>query len=205
MAYDASLADAWGATGVSASLFHSPGGMGAHNSSAVFATSRTGAPARYTYARIGVDRVTRLPEDFSWLVRAQAQVSSANLLSSEQLSLGGNAGVRGYAESEVLGDRGVLLSTELRTPEVALARLFGGRGLEDTLQGLVFVDYGVAGPRHPMAGEDRRTVVASAGPGLRYSLPPYLTLKLDWGFQLRGTNSGEDRFGRPHIALSVAY
>ncbi|MCW2249409.1 hemolysin activation/secretion protein [Azospirillum fermentarium] len=205
VAYDASLADAWGATGISASLFHSPGGMGAHNRDAVFATSRTGAPARYTYARIGADRVTRLPEDFSWLVRAQAQVSSANLLSSEQLSLGGNASVRGYAESEVLGDRGVLLSTELRTPEVGLARLFGGRGLEDTLQGLVFVDYGVAGPRHPMAGENRRTVVTSVGPGLRYSLPPYLTLKLDWGFQLRGTNSGEDRFGRPHIALSVAY
>ncbi|CAO3439084.1 ShlB/FhaC/HecB family hemolysin secretion/activation protein [Azospirillum doebereinerae] len=205
IAYDASLADGWGATALNASLFYSPGGIGDHNSDAVFRTSRAGADARYAYGRIGLDRVTRLPEEFSWIVRAQGQISSANLLASEQLSLGGNASVRGYAESEALGDQGILLSTELRSPEVSFARLFGERDLGDSLQGLVFADYGVVGQRHRVAGDDRHTVLASVGPGLRYSLPPYATLKLDWGFQLRGTNSGENRFGRPHIALSLAY
>ncbi|MBP2232622.1 hemolysin activation/secretion protein [Azospirillum agricola] len=204
-AYDASLADGWGATALNASLVYSPGGIGGHNSDDVFRTSRAGADARYGYARVGLDRVTRLPEDLSWIVRAQGQISSANLLSSEQLSLGGSASVRGYAESEVLGDQGILLSTELRSPEVSLARLFGERDLGDSLQGLVFADYGVVSQRHRVAGDDRHTVLASVGPGLRYSLPPYATLKLDWGFQLRDTNSGENRFGRPHIALSLAY
>ncbi|WP_431857429.1 ShlB/FhaC/HecB family hemolysin secretion/activation protein [Azospirillum sp.] len=205
VAYDASLADGWGATALNVSLVHSPGGIGDRNSDAVFGTSRAGAEARYSYARIGLDRVTRLPEAFSWIVRAQAQVSSANLLASEQLSLGGNASVRGYAESEVLGDQGVLLSTELRSPEVSLSGLFGGRNLDDSLLGLVFVDYGVARQRHRAAGDDRHTVLASVGPGLRYSLPPYVTLKLDWGFQLRGANTGENRLGRPHVGLSLAY
>lgn len=205
LAYSASRPDESGATALNASLFHSPGGIGDRNSDRVFRTSRAGADARYSYARLGVDRLTRLPADLSWLVRGQAQLSSGNLLPSEQLSLGGNASVRGYAESEVLGDQGLLLSTELRSPETSLARLFGERDLGDSLQGLVFADYGVASQRHRQAGDDRHTVVLGVGPGLRYSLPPYVTLKLDWGFQLRQTNMGENRFGRPHLGLSIAY
>jgi len=205
LGYSATVPDGLGTTGLNASLFHSPGGIGDRNSDRVFRTSRAGADARYSYARFGLERVTPLPEDLSWIVRAQAQLSSANLLSSEQLSLGGNASVRGYAESEVLGDRGLLLSTELRSPEVSLAQLFGERDLGDSLQGLVFADYGVAAQHHRQAGDDRNTVVLGVGPGLRYSLPPYVTLKLDWGFQLRHTNMGENRFGRPHVGLSIAY
>ncbi|WP_109450330.1 ShlB/FhaC/HecB family hemolysin secretion/activation protein [Azospirillum sp. TSH64] len=205
LAYSASRPDESGATALNASLFHSPGGIGDRNSDRVFRTSRAGADARYSYARLGVDRLTRLPADLSWLVRGQAQLSSGNLLPSEQLSLGGNASVRGYAESEVLGDQGLLLSTELRSPETSLAQLFGERDLGDSLQGLVFADYGVASQRHRQAGDDRHTVVLGVGPGLRYSLPPYVTLKLDWGFQLRQTNMGENRFGRPHLGLSIAY
>ncbi|WP_376964461.1 ShlB/FhaC/HecB family hemolysin secretion/activation protein [Azospirillum sp. A26] len=205
LAYSASRPDESGATALNASLFHSPGGIGDRNSNRVFRTSRAGADARYSYARLGVDRLTRLPADLSWLVRGQAQLSSGNLLPSEQLSLGGNASVRGYAESEVLGDQGLLLSTELRSPETSLAQLFGERDLGDSLQGLVFADYGVASQRHRQAGDDRHTVVLGVGPGLRYSLPPYVTLKLDWGFQLRQTNMGENRFGRPHLGLSIAY
>ncbi|CAO3440661.1 ShlB/FhaC/HecB family hemolysin secretion/activation protein [Azospirillum endophyticum] len=205
LGYSATVPDGLGSTGLSASLFHSPGGIGDRNSDAVFHTSRAGAAARYSYARFGLERVTPLPEDLTWIVRAQAQLSSANLLPSEQLSLGGNASVRGYAESEVLGDRGVLLSTELRSPEVSLAQLFGERDLGDGFQGLLFADYGAAEPKNRQPNDAGRKVLLSMGPGLRYSLPPYLTLKLDWGFQLRHTDSGENRFGRPHVALSIAY
>ncbi|RJF78448.1 ShlB/FhaC/HecB family hemolysin secretion/activation protein [Azospirillum cavernae] len=205
LGYSATLPDDLGTTALSASVFHSPGGIGERNRDAVFAGSRAGADSHYTYARFGLDRMTRLPQDLSWVVRLQGQLSSANLLSSEQLSLGGNGSVRGYAESEVLGDRGVLLSTELRSPETSLARLFGERELGDSLQGLVFLDSGVAAQRFRQVGDDRHTVVLSVGPGLRYNLPPYFSLKADWGFQLRHANAGENRVARPHIGLTVSY
>lgn len=205
LGYSATVPDDLGTTSLSASLFHSPGGIGDRNRDKVFNGSRAGADSHYTYARFGLDRVTKLPEDLTWVVRLQGQLSSANLLSSEQLSLGGNGSIRGYAESEVLGDRGFLLSTELRSPDTSLAQLFGERDLGDSLQGLVFLDYGVAAQRFRHTGDDRHTVVLSVGPGVRYSLPPYLTLKADWGFQLRHANAGENRVGRPHVGITVSY
>jgi hemolysin activation/secretion protein len=51
-------------------------------------------------------------------VKVQGQTADQPLVSSEQLSLGGQDTVRGYLESEVLGDYGVAGTFELRTPNL---------------------------------------------------------------------------------------
>jgi len=52
------------------------------------------------------------------MVRAEGQISSQPLVSSEQFSAGGFDSVRGYLESEALGDKGLRLRFELAAPAI---------------------------------------------------------------------------------------
>ena len=49
----------------------------------------------------------------------QGQVADQPLVSSEQFSIGGQDTVRGYLESEALGDYGIAGTLELRSPNIA--------------------------------------------------------------------------------------
>ena len=49
-----------------------------------------------------------LPEGFQLFGKMQGQVADGPLVSSEQFSIGGLDTVRGYLESEALGDNGVV-------------------------------------------------------------------------------------------------
>jgi len=66
-----------------------------------------------------VSHTQDLPGGVQLFAKAQGQMSDQPLVSSEQLSLGGQDTVRGYLESEVLGDYGVAGTFELRTPNIA--------------------------------------------------------------------------------------
>jgi hemolysin activation/secretion protein len=66
-----------------------------------------------------VSHTQDLPGGAQLFVKAQGQTSDQPLVSSEQLSLGGQDTVRGYLESEVLADYGVAGTFEFRTPNIA--------------------------------------------------------------------------------------
>jgi hemolysin activation/secretion protein len=66
-----------------------------------------------------VSHTQDLPGGVQLFAKAQGQTADQPLVSSEQLSLGGQDTVRGYLESEVLGDYGVAGTLELRTPNIA--------------------------------------------------------------------------------------
>ncbi len=57
-----------------------------------------------------------LPQGAQLFLKAQGQVADQPLVSSEQLSMGGLDTVRGYLESETLGDFGGAATVELRSP-----------------------------------------------------------------------------------------
>ncbi|MCW2247746.1 hemolysin activation/secretion protein [Azospirillum fermentarium] len=204
-AYSASRPDAWGTTALNAGVFFSPGGFNDKNTSAALQTQRAGVEARYAYARIGVDRLTPLPEAFSWLVRVQGQLASGPLMPSEQLGFGGNGSVRGFEERQINADQGVLFSTELRTPDISLTKLLGARDRDDKLQFLGFWDYGLAQNRAPGTGEPKTASLSGVGVGLRYTLAPALTVAFDYGWQVVGKQGFTTGQGRPHIALTLAY
>ena len=54
--------------------------------------------------------------------RATLQASTANLLASEQLFIGGATTVRGYRENIIGGDQGFVLNLEVLTPTIRLPR-----------------------------------------------------------------------------------
>lgn len=131
-------------------------------------------------------------------LRATGQWSPDPLISNEGFSLGGMDTVRGYYESETLGDWGVATQTELRSPE--LAGLLGG-GFLNELRVLGFLDSGIGGIHRPLMGQDDDFRLVSVGLGGRIKLFKVLNGAVDVGVPLLNgpdTNRG-DIFARFRI------
>lgn len=79
-----------------------------------FACKRYGAQANYFYLRGEFSRLQKFGEDWALQAKLGGQVTSGPLVSSEQFTAGGMDTVRGYLESEALGDNGALFSVEGR-------------------------------------------------------------------------------------------
>ncbi|MDL5048188.1 ShlB/FhaC/HecB family hemolysin secretion/activation protein [Oscillatoria amoena NRMC-F 0135] len=186
--YNASLVDPYGITTLNPQLVFSPGGMTHNNTTADFQASRPGSRADYVYGVIGLERLTKLPWNFTLANRLRFQIADSNLVASEQFGLGGASTVRGYPERVVNTDEGILFSTEIRTPSFSLGKLINVPELQDELQFLVFLDYGHGSIYDPLPGEVDEFDLLSVGPGLRYRINTYLTVRFDYGFQLQRKN-----------------
>ncbi len=204
--YQCALQDEYGSTSFSGTGFYSPGNFSAYDDGTDYQQQRLDASSSYIYGQLTLDRVTRLPEDFTWHVHGLLQESNANLLPSEQLGLGGYATVPGYEEREVNGDNGFLIGSEILTPPVGLGQLMGWKSFNDQLQFLGFIDYGGTS-LHTVTDADTNpnTNVLGVGPGLRYVINPYLSLRFDYGFQLLTTGFGTGEHSRGHVGLVISY
>jgi hemolysin activation/secretion protein len=83
-----------------------------------FDNKRYKASASFTHLNLDVSHTQELPEGFQLYGKVQGQIADGPLVSSEQFSIGGLDTVRGYLESEVLGDDGVVGNFELRSPNI---------------------------------------------------------------------------------------
>ena len=189
------LNDAYGQTSATNSLVLSPGGLTGANRAGdiqgvVDPSGFAGAKSDYVYDRLDLERDTTLPKDFSWIVRFTGQVSSTNLLPSEQLNVGGIETVRGYEEFVADGSQGILASTEFRTPPIpAIAQFLDNPVLKDSLQGDVFLDYARVSNLDTIPGTDSHETLLSAGPGLRYEFTEHFSARVEVGFPLE-TSAG---------------
>jgi|HubBroStandDraft_1064217.scaffolds.fasta_scaffold02671_3 hemolysin activation/secretion protein len=87
-----------------------------------FAVKRAGASPTYVIFHPGLQRQQVLPFSWSLVAKVDGQVASGPLISNEQFGAGGVESVRGYTESERLGDNGLRGSVELRTPQLLYGR-----------------------------------------------------------------------------------
>jgi hemolysin activation/secretion protein len=83
-----------------------------------FDNKRFAASPSFIHLNADLSHTQELPEGFQLYGKIQGQVADGPLVSSEQLSIGGLDTVRGYLESEVLGDNGIVGNLELRSPDV---------------------------------------------------------------------------------------
>jgi hemolysin activation/secretion protein len=83
-----------------------------------FAIKRSGADPSYIILHPSLSRQQWLPGNWSLYGKVAAQIASGPLISNEQFGVGGADSVRGYAESERLGDNGLQGAVELRTPQL---------------------------------------------------------------------------------------
>jgi hemolysin activation/secretion protein len=86
---------------------------------AEFDAKRFDATANFISLRSDVSYTRDLPDGWQLFLKGQGQVTDQPLVSSEQFSLGGLDTVRGYLESESLGDFGGSATVELRSPSFA--------------------------------------------------------------------------------------
>jgi len=84
-----------------------------------FDSRRYLASGDFLYVKGDISQTFTLPADFQAYVKLQGQLSDQPLLDSEQISGGGLSTVRGYLESEAVGDNGGFETIEIRSPSLA--------------------------------------------------------------------------------------
>ena len=154
-----------------------------------FDNRRFGALPDFVIARADIERTQTIPYGIQIFVHATGEVSPEPIIDNEQFSLGGLFTVRGYLESELLGDEGAAVQTEIRSPALPQSRL--PRWLDD-LRFLAFFDAGGAAIHDPLAGATQSYTAASTGGGVRVHLFNHLNgefvaaVALFPGLQTRG-------------------
>jgi len=128
-----------------------------------FAVKRAGAAPTYLIFHPGLQRQQLLPYSFSLVAKIDGQVASGPLISNEQFGAGGVESVRGYTESERLGDNGLRGSVELRTPQ-----LLYGRPRFTSSYFYIFFDGGRVRILDPLPAQRTGYDLASEGIGLRF-------------------------------------
>jgi hemolysin activation/secretion protein len=166
-----------------------------------FDNKRYNAAPGFSLLRAGVTREQDLPADVQLWGSVQGQLSNDALVSSEQFALGGADSIRGYLEAETLGDYGVTLQTELRSPDIHkyLARYTGGA--INSWRFHVFGDTGIVNVIDDLPQTHSTYGLSSVGVGTRVNLWGYLNGAVQDAETL---NSGPDtRAGTNRVLFRV--
>ncbi len=166
-----------------------------------FACKRDGATPNFVYLTAGVDHARDLMRGYALHLAAKGQLANSPLINNEQFSAGGAESVRGYLESERLGDDALQLNLEMRTPPWSLPVL----GSVMALRVHAFVDAASLRIRNPQPGQDANSSLAGAGLGMRAEGPKGLGAAADLAWALEDgsdTRAGDLRW---HFSLSYQF
>lgn len=158
--------------------------------------SRRDAGGVFTKATFWADYTRLLGSGFSVQLSGQGQLASRPLLASEEIGLGGRGFLRGYDYREFSGDRGGAGAIELRydimrpLPVVRRVQLY---------------TYADAGRVTNLRGSFGSGSLASAGGGLRLSLPRRIETGVELGVPLRDGFDGTRPDPRISFTLSTRF
>ncbi|WP_082209746.1 ShlB/FhaC/HecB family hemolysin secretion/activation protein [Fischerella sp. PCC 9605] len=130
-------------------------------------------------------------------VRSSVQLASDSLLSIEQLSLGGQATVRGYPQDAVITDNGIFTSVEARLP------IFQSSQNNRVLQITPFIDFGTGwntGRNNP-----NPNTLVGIGVGLLWQMGETFTARLDWGIPLVDIDSRRETWQENGVYFQLEY
>jgi hemolysin activation/secretion protein len=176
-----------------------------------FDNKRAFASASFTHFNLDVSHTQELPEGFQVYGKIQGQVADGPLVSSEQISAGGLDTVRGYLESETLGDDGVIGNLEFRSPN--LGEMLQKQVKDETGQGaarfttfnewriFTFADAGRVAIQHPLAEQESRFDIWSYGVGSRFKMFNLFNGML--AFSVPMTNQAFSRAGNPRVNVRI--
>ncbi|WP_220791746.1 ShlB/FhaC/HecB family hemolysin secretion/activation protein [Gluconacetobacter dulcium] len=205
VSYLLSETDKWGQTTFRNTLTFSPGGLTGGNSKRAMQTIVPGASAGYVYDTMSLSRLTYLPLGMSWSLDAVGQVSSGNLMYSNQIGLGGLYTTRGYFTSSAYGSEGVTVQNELHSPAWSVWKGW------DTEQVGAFVDYGHVSQVKRIPQGVNSLDLASVGLDAKMKVRDYLDVTFNVGWRLAGMPAerrGEgygDRGAFGNVAVTVGF
>jgi hemolysin activation/secretion protein len=198
--YSASLPDASGVTRFSAGLNMAFRGLVTDQRE--FETKRYGARGNYIYVTGGVERTQKLPARMGLFLKVDGQAADQPLISNEQYSAGGMRSVRGYKESEELGDHAIHGTLELIGPD--LADYFEFSKKADVIPYL-FYDAASLKTMDPLPGQDQYTTLQGVGAGVRGVLTRYLEYEGVLGYSLSETDRTDRGETRSHFMVKVQF
>ena len=134
----------------------------------------------FVHANLELDYRRTLPADFVAAVKLFGQLSDSPLPTNEQFGIGGLSSVRGYLQSESVGDLGYALSFELNTPSIA-ARL---PDFVDELRAFGFIENGQTRVLQTLPEQSRHEALLSVGGGFRIRLFDAFSGELSVGLPL---------------------
>ncbi len=145
--------------------------------------------------------------DSDWRIngRSKFQIADSALISNEQLGAGGADSVRGYYESQEMGDNGVVASVDVETPDVLESKA--------ELRTRWFVDAAWLQLKDAIStdqyGNNRRVetedTLYSSGLGLDYRMQKYLSFTLDAGVALKESTDIEEGDVRAHASVVLDF
>ncbi len=145
------------------------------NRDAEFAAKRLGAGADFVVLRSGL-RHTENISGWSLSAKLEAQLASGPLVTNEQFAAGGAESVRGYLESERVGDAALRYAFEARSPRLPF--LTGDSA--PRLNALVFLEGASLRTLEPVFPTPAWRQLRGAGFGLRIAAPRGFKVDLDW-------------------------
>jgi hemolysin activation/secretion protein len=184
------------------------GSLDDYDPTALGGASRLGASGEFDKVSLQVQRLQRLTQNTSVLLRVDGQYSDDPLVSLEQFSLGGPDSVRAYSVSEVLAERGGVASLELilGAPGLAKHAAFGGYTWGQVLQLSLFADYAKGWLNPPLLSAQEESVeLSGAGGALQITVPGHLFARLEVATPLSNRPVGNDRDPQFYFRLGTSF
>ncbi len=140
-----------------------------------FAAKRSGASADFLAVRAGVKH-NEIIGQWSLSGRFEAQLASGPLISNEQFAAGGAESVRGYLESERVGDSALRYAFEVRAPRLPLT---GGLSRLN-INAVAFYEGARLRTLQAVFPQNEYNYLRGSGLGLRVGGVRGFSLELDW-------------------------
>lgn len=171
-----------------------------------FACNRDGADGGFVTLRADV-RHSRSWAGGTLALRLAGQAATQALVSGEQFTLGGTDTVRGYYESEAIGDMALLASLEWRSRNLLAADAAATQdGMPPlALAASVFADLARAWLIDPLPEQAPYQSLAGAGLGLQLRLGSRASADLDLAWPLKPTRNSPGRQPRLHARVGLQF
>jgi hemolysin activation/secretion protein len=159
--------------------------------------SRTGGHSVFTKLNFQATRIQALYGRFSAFALVQGQYAFVPLLASEQFGFGGPQVGRGYDASEIIGDRGLNGSAELRMDVAPNKKLL------QVMQFYAFYDVGKIWNLSTSSGQPGYASAAATGLGTRLFFTRNISGNLYWAKPLTRPVAAEDNGKAPRVYFGV--
>ncbi|TPW17032.1 MAG: hemolysin activation/secretion protein [Halothiobacillaceae bacterium] len=183
------------------SLGPNVGLRGIGNDDAEFENKRFKAKPNYFYLRGNIEHNHAAVKNSLLTVKLSGQLSDSPLISNEQFSAGGAQSVRGYLESQRLGDNVIQSTLEWSTPSFA-AKL--SPQIKD-LRLLVFADAAQLQVKAPLPQQESDFELYGAGIGLRLTGWKTLALDIDYAHPLKALDASNDNGDKLHFRAEYTF
>ncbi len=198
-AYRAGLLTSAGRSEFGGGVYAGVRGLG--NTAEEFDDKRFRARPNFIYAKLFAEHEHRLPLMASLYTRVEGQIADSPLVSNEQYSAGGAESVRGYFESQVLGDNALHGSIELRS--AALYRYLSKH--LNKFNVFIFADGAKLYLNDALPGTPSTELLYSAGGGLRMRGPGGFEADLALAWPLKANGEVDRGELRPHFRLRYGF